>query len=982
MQQIPGWFQEDVTLGIFLSPDARHLAVLTHGGALTIHAVEGDRLGKVVRHSRHGGSGPSVSWSPSGDLMAHVTPDGAVELNNLRIGGTSTLEVGRARIAALSPNQQRLAVIAEHLNGRRLDLIPLHQRYGSDSYPVGGPGWSETSVQQYNPTVGDCLAWSPDGRLLAWTQGGNTIFLWNVRTSSLMQKLDGHHNAVTGLAWDAGNTLLSASLDGTVRRWPGAWPSAPQVLEGDGPFLGLAPLGGNTTLAWTDVEFLCWSDIYGSISQRRRYSSDGSRSLTSAPVSATPQGELLALLTNQSKPVIEFSRELVGSDGPAEAVRTYSNAKILLLGDTGVGKSGLGHVLAGEAYRATESTHARKVWTLPVDGGGVDREVMLWDLAGQPGYRIVHQLHLDDAAAAMVLYDSRSETAPLAGIGYWARALRHANPDGSLPTFLVAARSDRGGITLSDDRLRGVMDTFGFAHHAETSAKEGLGVAELRDALLAAIDWSRIPVTTSTALFAAAKRFVLEQKATGALLTPISALQSAFLTAPVDPAGRTGRDLMGSDEGAAVFEGCVGRLGAAGLVKRLAFGDLVLLQPELLDVYAGAVVNAARAEPDGLGSMLESRVIDAEFPLPGDERIKDPQQERLLLIAMIEELTRHEIVLREHTEQGVQLVFPSAFRRDLPEGDIPGATAEFSFEGPVATVYATLVVRLSRSTRFARRDLWRSAARFEADVGGLCSVRLVADDEGRGRLDVAYDAGVGEVVQVQFERFIAGHLERRAIAGTVARRRVYQCPDCGTAFSAEQIALALGRNRQDVRCPVDEKLVPLTDPYAGPSQRAETEQMDASADAARTRAANDSIILGKKETTDFDVFLCHHTKDEQVVRWLADRLRDRAVLPWLYQDEVAPGRVWQEELQRQITDIRSVAVLLGPGGLSSWQSREVRAFIEQFDERGSPVIPVLLPGASPADLPVFLREFAWVDLGARDDAAVERLVWGIRGTRQ
>ena len=44
--------------------------------------------------------------------------------------------------------------------------------------------------------------------------------------------------------------------------------------------------------------------------------------------------------------------------------RRYGNAKVVLLGDTGVGKSGLGLVLSGQAYQPTDSTHGRNVWTL------------------------------------------------------------------------------------------------------------------------------------------------------------------------------------------------------------------------------------------------------------------------------------------------------------------------------------------------------------------------------------------------------------------------------------------------------------------------------------------------------------------------------------------------------------------------------------------------------------------------------------------
>ena len=90
------------------------------------------------------------------------------------------------------------------------------------------------------------------------------------------------------------------------------------------------------------------------------------------------------------------------------------------------------------------------------DSSGDSREVLLWDLAGQPGYRIVHQLHLEGAALALILFDAKSETAPLAGVRHWARAVRHAHPaaDGGLPTFLVAARADRGGINVSDQRIQ------------------------------------------------------------------------------------------------------------------------------------------------------------------------------------------------------------------------------------------------------------------------------------------------------------------------------------------------------------------------------------------------------------------------------------------------------------------------------------------------------------------------------------------------
>jgi GTPase SAR1 family protein len=155
-------------------------------------------------------------------------------------------------------------------------------------------------------------------------------------------------------------------------------------------------------------------------------------------------------------------------------------------------------VLAGKEFEPTESTHGRRIWRLQTSDPAADeqeptggsREVMLWDPAGQPGYRIIHQLHLEGAAVALILFDAKSETTPLAGVRHWARAVQHAHPaaERGLPTFLVAARADRGGISVSEQRIQQLMADFGLAQYFKTSAKEGTHTDLLRSELVAAID--------------------------------------------------------------------------------------------------------------------------------------------------------------------------------------------------------------------------------------------------------------------------------------------------------------------------------------------------------------------------------------------------------------------------------------------------------------------------------------------------------------
>ena len=109
----------------------------------------------------------------------------------------------------------------------------------------------------------------------------------------------------------------------------------------------------------------------------------------------------------------------------------------------------------------------------------------------------------------------------------------------------------------------------------------------------------------------------------------------------------------------------------------------------------------------------------------------------------------------------------------------------------------------------------------------------------------------------------------------------------------------------------------------------------------------------------------------------------RGLRPWLDIWELPPGRVFQEEIERVLPGIKSVAVILGPSGLGPWEEIEIRVAISQFVRRRLPVIPVILPGVSDTpELPLFLQEFNWLrfvqDVAEAADV-MDDLVWGITG---
>ncbi len=133
----------------------------------------------------------------------------------------------------------------------------------------------------------------------------------------------------------------------------------------------------------------------------------------------------------------------------------------------------------------------------------------------------------------------------------------------------------------------------------------------------------------------------------------------------------------------------------------------------------------------------------------------------------------------------------------------------------------------------------------------------------------------------------------------------------------------------------------------------------------------------------FDVFLSHNSKDKPTVIDVSEQLKIRGLAVWLDVDELVPGRPWQEALERIIQTTVSAAILVGKDGLGPWELPEMRACLQEFVRRSLPVIPVLLPSAPVRpELPLFLREFTWVDLrGGITKSGIDRLVWGITGVK-
>jgi len=186
----------------------------------------------------------------------------------------------------------------------------------------------------------------------------------------------------------------------------------------------------------------------------------------------------------------------------------------VLVGDHSVGKSALGHRMIHGAFKEQASTHGQQFWVFPELGRRrADRtecEAILWDFAGQPDYRVVHALFVDDADLALLLFDASDLYDPLHGVGFWLEQLQTGQS--RCPIILVAAQTDRGTCTLTPEELKAFCKRHGVVGPVETSALSGEGVAELVERMKSLIPWEEKPATVTTTTFKRIKDYVLGLK--------------------------------------------------------------------------------------------------------------------------------------------------------------------------------------------------------------------------------------------------------------------------------------------------------------------------------------------------------------------------------------------------------------------------------------------------------------------------------------
>jgi hypothetical protein len=139
----------------------------------------------------------------------------------------------------------------------------------------------------------------------------------------------------------------------------------------------------------------------------------------------------------------------------------------------------------------------------------------------------------------------------------------------------------------------------------------------------------------------------------------------------------------------------------------------------------------------------------------------------------------------------------------------------------------------------------------------------------------------------------------------------------------------------------------------------------------------------------FDVFLCHNSKDKSEVKQIGQQLKQQGLKPWLDEWELRPGLSLMEQLEETIKKIKSenlksAAVFIGNNGLGPWQKKEIEVFLNLSTTNKYPLIPVLLstaPQGAASEFSSFLANNLWVDFRQQQPEPMSQLFWAITGIK-
>lgn len=126
------------------------------------------------------------------------------------------------------------------------------------------------------------------------------------------------------------------------------------------------------------------------------------------------------------------------------------------------------------------------------------------------------------------------------------------------------------------------------------------------------------------------------------------------------------------------------------------------------------------------------------------------------------------------------------------------------------------------------------------------------------------------------------------------------------------------------------------------------------------------------------IFLCHANEDKLQVREVYQRLKAEGFEPWLDEEALVPGQLWDQEIRRALRSSDFILIFFSQNSVAKRGvvQREMKLALEAWEESPEGQIHTIPVRLDNCQIPDQFRKFQWVDLFG--DTGWERLIRAIR----
>jgi WD40 repeat protein len=204
---------------LVFSPDGRILATASNTGLRLWNAGEGTLLATLP----HSQPVASIAWRSDGAILANGDTAGTIRYWTIHRDAPADL------LMTVQGHDKVITGVA---------FSPLGDRLVSGSWDGTVKMWNTTNGNQQETLARhqdwvERVAWSGDGRLIAYSVRNEASWLWDVEENRHRAALRGHSTFVRGLLFTPDNRhLVSAGEDGTMRVWDSATGACIHIMYG------------------------------------------------------------------------------------------------------------------------------------------------------------------------------------------------------------------------------------------------------------------------------------------------------------------------------------------------------------------------------------------------------------------------------------------------------------------------------------------------------------------------------------------------------------------------------------------------------------------------------------------------------------------------------------------------------------------------------------------------------------------------------